>query len=50
MRPGAVAYDNPDQAIEEMSGGDNAMAIIGTPDELVETVKKLQRSRAASAP
>jgi limonene 1,2-monooxygenase len=42
MRPGAVAYDNADQAIEEMSGGDNAMAIIGTPDQLVETVRKLQ--------
>jgi hypothetical protein len=42
MRPGAVAYDNPDQAIEEMSGGDNAMAIIGTPDELIDTIRKLQ--------
>jgi limonene 1,2-monooxygenase len=42
MRPGAVAYDNADQAIEEMSGGDSAMAIIGTPDELVDVVKRLQ--------
>jgi len=42
MRPGAVAYDSPDHAIEEMSGGDNAMAIIGTPDELVDTIKRLQ--------
>ena len=42
MRPGAVAYDDADQALEEMAGGDNAMAIIGTPDELVDTVRKLQ--------
>ena len=42
MRPGAVAYDDADQAIEEMSGGDNAMAIIGTPDDLIEAVRKLQ--------
>ncbi|HEY5645107.1 MAG TPA: LLM class flavin-dependent oxidoreductase [Pseudomonadales bacterium] len=42
MRPGAVAYDSPEQAIEEMSGGDNAMAIIGTPDELVDTINRLQ--------
>ena len=42
MRPGAVVFDNADQAIEEMSGGDNAMAIIGTPDELIDSVKKLQ--------
>ncbi len=43
MRPGAVAYDSPDQAIEEMSGGDNAMAIIGTPDDLVDTINRLQK-------
>ncbi len=42
MRPGAVAYDNADQAIEEMSGGDQAMSIIGTPDELIDTVHRLQ--------
>jgi limonene 1,2-monooxygenase len=42
MRPGAVAYADADQAIEEMSSGDNAMAIIGTPDELVDTVRRLQ--------
>jgi limonene 1,2-monooxygenase len=42
MRPGAVAYENADQANEEMSGGDSAMAIIGTPDDLVETVRRLQ--------
>ena len=42
MRPGAVAYDSADEAIEQMSGGDSAMAIIGTPDELVDTVRRLQ--------
>ena len=42
MRPGAVAYEDADQAIEEMAGGDSAMSIIGTPDELVDTVRKLQ--------
>jgi limonene 1,2-monooxygenase len=42
MRPGAVAYDDADQALEEMAGSDSAMAIIGTPDELVDTIKRLQ--------
>ncbi|MEZ5551024.1 MAG: LLM class flavin-dependent oxidoreductase [Pseudomonadales bacterium] len=42
MRPGAVAYDNADEAIEQMSGGDSAMAIIGTPDELIDTIRRLQ--------
>ena len=42
MRPGAVAYDTADEAIEQMSGGDSAMAIIGTPDELIDTIRRLQ--------
>jgi limonene 1,2-monooxygenase len=42
MRPGAVAFEDADQAIEEMAGGDSAMSIVGTPDELVDTVRKLQ--------
>jgi limonene 1,2-monooxygenase len=43
MRPGAEAYADADQALEEMAGGDSAMAIIGTPDELVEAINRLQK-------
>ena len=41
MRPGAVAYDSADQAIEEMAGGDQPMAIIGTPDDLIQAIRKM---------
>ena len=41
MRPGAVAYDNADHALAEMADADSAMAIIGTPDDLVAALRKM---------
>jgi len=41
MRPGAEAYDDADAAIEAMSGGEEAMAIIGTPDDLIDAVRRM---------
>jgi limonene 1,2-monooxygenase len=41
MRPGAVAYADADEAIEKMSGAEQAMAIIGTPDDLVNAVRRM---------
>lgn len=41
MRPGAVAYDSADQAVEELSGAEDASAIIGTPDDLVKAIRRM---------
>ncbi len=41
MRPGAEAYENPDAAIEAMSE-EGAGAIIGTPDDLIQTIREMQ--------
>ena len=41
MRPGAEAYENPDAAIEAMSA-EGAGAIIGTPDDLIQTIRDMQ--------
>ncbi len=41
MRPGAVAYDNADHALSEMADADSAMAIIGTPDDLIGALARM---------
>jgi len=41
MRPGAVAYDNADHALAEMADADSAMAIIGTPDDLIQAIRRM---------
>jgi limonene 1,2-monooxygenase len=41
MRPGAVAYDDADQALAEMADADSAMAIIGTPDDLIVALRRM---------
>ena len=41
MRPGAVAYDDADHALAEMADADSAMAIIGTPDDLVIALRRM---------
>jgi limonene 1,2-monooxygenase len=41
MRPGAVAYDDADHALAEMADADSAMAIIGTPDDLIAALRKM---------
>jgi len=41
MRPGAEAYADPDQAVEEMSGAPESAAVIGTPDDLVAAIRRM---------
>jgi limonene 1,2-monooxygenase len=41
MRPGAVAFDDADHALTEMVDADSAMAIIGTPDDLVVALRRM---------
>ncbi len=41
MRPGAVAYDSADAAVEAMADADDASAIIGTPDDLVAAIRRM---------
>ncbi len=41
MRPGAEAYRDADHAIEEMSGTDQAMGVIGTPDDLIDAIRRM---------
>ena len=43
MRPAAVAYDSPDAAVEALAeGGGAGASVIGTPDDLIASVRKLQ--------
>ncbi|MGH7010346.1 MAG: LLM class flavin-dependent oxidoreductase, partial [Caulobacteraceae bacterium] len=42
MRPGAVAYESPDKAVEQMAGGEGAAMVIGTPDDLVASIRRIQ--------
>ena len=44
MRPGAKAFDSPDQAVDETAFVDGAAAVIGTPDDLVAAIRKLSAS------
>jgi limonene 1,2-monooxygenase len=41
MRPGAVAFDTPELAVEEMAYAEEAAAVIGTPDDLIESITKM---------
>ena len=43
MRPGAVAFDSPDHAVDEMAFADGAAAVIGTPDDLIAAVREIQQ-------
>lgn len=40
MRPGAEAFDSPDQAVEQMTEVGGA-SVIGTPDDLVDAIRKM---------
>jgi len=42
MRPGAVAYGSPDEAVDEMAFGDMVAVVVGTPDDLVANIRKMQ--------
>lgn len=41
MRPGAEIYDSPDEAVDDMAFGDNAAIVIGTPDDLTDSIRKM---------
>jgi limonene 1,2-monooxygenase len=41
QRPGAVAFKDTEEAIEQMAVGPDAPAIIGTPDDLIERIVKM---------
>ena len=41
MRPGAVAYATPDQAVDELAFGEGAAGVVGTPDDLVKAIRDL---------
>ena len=42
MRPGAVAYATPDEAVDQIAFGEGSASIIGTPDDLVQAIRRLQ--------
>ena len=41
QRPGAVAYDSPDEAVDELALAEGSAAVIGTPDDLVEAIRNM---------
>jgi limonene 1,2-monooxygenase len=41
MRPGAAAFKTPDAAVDETAFVDGAVAVIGTPDDLVASIRKI---------
>ncbi|HWA61663.1 MAG TPA: LLM class flavin-dependent oxidoreductase [Caulobacteraceae bacterium] len=43
MRPGAVAYGSPDEAVDQTALVDGAASVIGTPDDLVKSIRDLQK-------
>jgi len=44
MRPGAVAFKTPEEAVEQTAFVDGAAAVIGTPDDLIAAIRKLHAS------
>jgi limonene 1,2-monooxygenase len=42
MRPGSVPFKTADQAVDELAFGDGAASVIGTPDDLVKAIHRLQ--------
>ena len=41
MRPGVPAFASADDAVDQMAFADGAAAVIGTPDDLVQSIRKL---------
>jgi limonene 1,2-monooxygenase len=41
QRPGVEPFTSPEDAVEKTAGGENAASTIGTPDDLVRTIKNL---------
>ena len=43
QRPGVEPFKSPEDAVEKTAGGENAASTIGTPDDLVKTIKNLMQ-------
>ncbi|HWE99700.1 MAG TPA: LLM class flavin-dependent oxidoreductase [Caulobacteraceae bacterium] len=43
MRPGAKAYASADQAVDDIAFSDGSASVIGTPDDLVAAIRRLQQ-------
>jgi limonene 1,2-monooxygenase len=41
MRPGAVAYNSPDEAVDMTAFADGSVGVIGTPDDLVAMIRRM---------
>jgi limonene 1,2-monooxygenase len=41
MRPGAEPFDSPDHAVDATAFADDAAAVIGTPDDLVDAIRRM---------
>ncbi len=41
MRPGVKAFDNPQAAVDQTAFGEGAVAVIGTPDDLVQKLRHM---------
>jgi limonene 1,2-monooxygenase len=41
QRPGVEAFDSPDAGVDEVAFSDNAVGVIGTPDDLVQRIRDL---------
>ena len=44
MRPGAVEFKSPDDAVDQTAFIDGAASVIGTPDDLIAAIRKLSAS------
>ena len=44
MRPGAVAFTSPDEAVDQTAFSPGAAAVIGTPDDLIAAIRKMMES------
>jgi limonene 1,2-monooxygenase len=42
MRPGALPYKDPDEAVDQTAFSEGAAGVIGTPDDLVAAIRRLQ--------
>jgi limonene 1,2-monooxygenase len=43
MRPGATAFKDPDEAVDQIAFSEGAASVIGTPDDLVAAIRRLQQ-------
>src|ERR1043166_7468569 len=43
MRPGVAPFPSPEDAVEKTAGGEAAASTIGTPDDLVKTIKNVMK-------